>query len=250
MMRFVQNEKARRDDVGGKNMKRITVLLAEDFTLIREALRAALADEDDLEVVGEAETGRKAVRLTKMLAPDVVVMDISMPMLNGLEATRQIHRSVPSAKVLILSAHGDKAYVEQAATLGAVGYVTKQTAVEVLSMAIREVHRGGKVFSIGPSMSPYHRLAESPAERNPPIKTAFELTSREVEVLQLVAEGKANKQIAAELAISIKTVEKHRSRLMQTLNIHDTAGLTRYAIATGIIDVHAAHLQTVEEPSW
>ena len=231
-------------------MKRITVLLAEDFALVREALRAVLAGEDDLEVVGEAETGREALLLTETLCPDVVVMDISMPLLNGLEATRQIRRTVPSAKVLILSAHSDGAYVEQAATQGAVGYVTKQTAAEALSRAIREVYRGGTAFGAGLSMNLHNRSAESPAEGEPPIKTASELTSREVEVLQMVAEGRANKQIAAELDISIKTVEKHRNRLMQKLDIHDTAGLTRYAIAVGIVEVHTPLSQTVGQTSY
>ena len=125
-------------------MKRITVLLADDSTLIREALCEVLADEDDMEVVGEAATGRQALRLTRTLFPDVVVMDISMPLLSGLEAMRQIHRTVPSVKVLILSAHSDRAYVEQAAMQGAAGYVVKQTAAEVLPKAIRDVHRGGR----------------------------------------------------------------------------------------------------------
>lgn len=218
-------------------MKPITVLLAEDFALIRETLRAVLANEDDLDVVGEAETGREAVRLTKKLCPDVVVMDISMPLLNGLEATRQIHTTVPSAKVLILSAHSDRAYVEQAARQGAVGYVTKRVAAETLSSAIRRVHGGETVFGAGLSMNRRNRFAESSAGGEWYSNTASELTSREAEVLQLVAEGGANKQIAAELGISIKTVEKHRHTLMQKLDIHDTAGLTRYATAMGIIEV-------------
>ena len=219
-------------------MKRISVLLAEDSALFREALCAVLADEADIDVVGEAATGREALCLTQTLYPDVVVMDISMPLLNGLEATRQIHKAVPSTKVLILSAHNNKAYVEQAALQGAAGYLTKQTAAEVLSKAIRKVHRGGTVFNTDISINQHNRFAESPAEGELPIKTAPELTSREVEVLQLIAEGMPNKQTAAELNISIKTVEKHRDNLMRKLDVHETAGLTRYAIAAGIIEVH------------
>lgn len=230
-------------------MKRITVLLAEDFALVREALRAVLAGEDDIEVVGEAETGREALLLSKTLCPDVVVMDISMPLLNGLEATRQINRTVPSVKVLILSAHSDRAYVEQATVQGAAGYVTKQSAAETLPKAIREVHRGNTVFSTGLSRNQHNRLAESSAEGKPPVKTVPELTSREVEVLQMVAESKVNKQIAAELGCTIKTIEKHRHQLMRKLNIHDTAGLTRYAIAVGIIEVHIPVSQTVGQTS-
>jgi DNA-binding NarL/FixJ family response regulator len=176
-------------------------------------------------------------------------MDISMPLLNGLEATRQIHRTVPSTKVLILSAHSDQAYVDQAAVHGAAGYVVKQTAAEVLTKAIRDAHRGATVFRAGPSLNRQNGSAESPAGRAPPIKTASELTSREVEVLQLVAEGMANKQVAAELGISTKTVEKHRDHLMAKLGIHDTAGLTRYAAATGIIEIHRPVTRPVGLPT-
>ncbi len=220
------------------SMERITVLLAEDLALVREALCAVLADQDDIEVVGEAENGRQAVRLTRMLSPDVVVIDISMPLLNGLEATRQIRRTDPSTKVLILSAHNDKAYVEQAAMQGAVGYVLKQAATEVLCRSIRDVHEGFTAFGSGLSLGRQNRFTETPAEALTSPRMATELTSREVEVLQLVAEGKANKQVAAELGISIKTVEKHRDGLMKKLDIHETAGLTRYAVAAGIIEVH------------
>jgi len=219
-------------------MKRISVLLAEDLALVREALCAVLAGEDDIEVVGEAENGRQAVRLTRALSPDVVVIDISMPLLNGLEATRQIRRIDPSTKVLILSAHNDKAYIEQAVLQGASGYVVKQTATEVLCRSIRDVHRGGTVFGPGLSLGRQNRFTETPAEALTSPRMATELTSREVEVLQLVAESYANKQVAAEIGISIKTVEKHRECLMKKLDIHDTAGLTRYAVAAGMIEVH------------
>ena len=128
-------------------MKRITVLLAEDHMIVREGLRALLEAEGDIEVVGEAETGRQAVQLTKKLRPAVVVMDIAMPLLNGLEATRQIRKAVPATKVLILSAHSDDAYVEQVIALGAAGYLIKQTSAHLLSKAIREVHKGNTFFS-------------------------------------------------------------------------------------------------------
>jgi DNA-binding NarL/FixJ family response regulator len=150
-----------------------------------------------------------------------------MPLLNGLEATRQILAAVPGTRVLLLSAHGDEAYVAKAVELGASGYLVKQTSALVLAKGIRAVHEGKAFF--GPSLSS-RRAAGRDRKREP------KLTSREVEVLQLVAEGKANKQTAAELGISIKTVEKHRQSLMSKLDIHDTAGLTRYAIAAGIIE--------------
>lgn len=216
-------------------MTRIRVLLADDHMIVREGLRALLEAERDFEVVGEAQTGRQAVQLTKKLRPDVVVMDIAMPLLNGLEATRRIVKDVPATRVLILSAHGDDEYIRQVALLGAAGYLLKQTSADVLGRAIREIQKGHTFFS--PSVA--DRLDDlspgSPQGRGA-VKKKAGLSSREVEVLQLIAEGKANKQVARELGISIKTVEKHRQHLMSKLDLHDTAGLTRYAIAAGIIE--------------
>jgi len=217
-------------------MKRITVLLAEDHMIVREGFRKLLAAENDIEVVGEAQTGRQAVALAQKLRPAVVVMDIAMPLLNGLEATRQIRKAIPGAKVLILSAHSDDAYVEQAIAFGAVGYLLKQTSSHDLSQAIREVQNGNTFFS--PSIAGrLHNHTQKPLNGSGPLKKKIaRLSSREVEVLQLIAEGKANKQTAAELGISIKTVEKHRQNLMAKLNVHEISGLTRYAIAAGIIE--------------
>ena len=190
--------------------------------------------EADIEVVGEAQTGRQAVAMAKELRPAVVVMDIAMPLLNGLEATRQIRKAIPGTKVLILSAHSDDAYVEQAIAFGAVGFLLKQTSSHDLSRAIREAQKGNRFFS--PSIAKRLHDQKSPAEGRPLRKRVARLSSRELEVLQLIAEGEANKQVAGELGISIKTVEKHRQSLMQKLNIHDVAGLTRYAIGAGIIE--------------
>jgi len=217
-------------------MKRITVLLAEDHMVVREGLRTLLEAEGDIEVVGEAETGRQAVNLTRKLRPAVVVMDIGMPQLNGVEATRQILKVAPGTKVLILSAHSDDAYVEQVIALGAAGYLIKQTSAHILSKAVREAKKGNTFFSPSILNRLKARDQHSPNRGGWLKKKGVLLTSREVEVLQLVAEGRANKQVAADLAISVKTVEKHRQRLMEKLNIHDTAGLTRYAISAGIIE--------------
>ncbi len=217
-------------------MKRITVLLAEDHTVVREGFRKLLESEDDIEVVGEAQTGRQAVALTQKLRPAVVVMDIAMPLLNGLEATRQILKILPATKVLMLSAHSDDAYVEQATELGAVGFLLKQTSSHDLSRAIREVQKGNTFFSPSIAKRLRHRDQQSPDRAGLLKKKVARLSSREVEVLQLIAEGKANKETAAELGISIKTIEKHREHLMEKLDIHDTAGLTRYAIGAGIIE--------------
>jgi DNA-binding NarL/FixJ family response regulator len=217
-------------------MKRITVLLAEDHQIVREGFRSLLEHEHDIEVVGEAETGRQAVQLTRKLRPAVVVMDIAMPLLNGLEATRQIRKEFPETKVLILSAHSDDAYVEQVAVLGAAGFLLKQTSSHELATAIREVQKGNTFFS--PSISRrVHDRSQKPVDRAANLrKKTNRLSSREVEVLQLIAEGKPNKQVAGELGVSFKTVDKHRQHLMNKLDIHDVAGLTRYAIAEGIIE--------------
>jgi DNA-binding NarL/FixJ family response regulator len=217
-------------------MKRITVLLAEDHQIVREGFRCLLRHEHDIEVIGEAETGRQAVQLTRKLRPAVVVMDIAMPSLNGLEATRQIRKDSPGTRVLILSAHSDDAYVAQVTALGAAGFLLKQTSSHSLATAIREVQKGNTFYS--PAVS---RRLQDPSQKamdreGHVRKKNNRLSSREVEVLQLIAEGKPNKQVAAELRVSFKTVDKHRQHLMSKLNIHDIAGLTRYAIAEGIIE--------------
>ena len=217
-------------------MKRITVLLADDHEVVLEGLQMLLNLESDIEVIGEAKTGREAVQMTQKLHPNVVVMDIAMPVLNGLEATRQILNAVPATRVLVLSAHSDDAYVDQFLAMGASGYITKQSTTQVLSRAIREVQKGKMFF--GPSIAKRFRARNRTSlnGKGQIKKKNVHLSSREAEVLQLVAEGEANKQIASELEISIKTVEKHRQHLMEKLHIHDTAGLTRYAISAGIIE--------------
>ena len=217
-------------------MKPITVLLAEDHTIVREGFRKMLELDGDFEIVGEAQDGRKAIALAKKFHPDVVLMDIAMPLLNGLEATRQLHKELPTTKVLMLSAHNDDAYVQNAIDSGAVGFLLKQTSAHEVCRAIREVHKGKTFFS--PSITKrQERLHPAALNRTGLLKNkAAELTSREMEVLQLIAEGKANKESAAELGIGIKTVEKHREHLLSKLDIHDTAGLTRYAISAGIIE--------------
>ena len=216
-------------------MKKISVLLVDDHTVVRQGLRALLASEEDIEVVGEAENGRQAVVLARKVTPDVVVMDVAMPLMNGLEATKQILKLVPTTKVLVLTSYGDDECVQQLMQAGAVGYLIKQTAANDLLKAIREVQRGNAYFSptIAKRLRDQCREAFTSGQSN---RKAGELTSREAEVLQLIAEGFSNKQIAAELCISIKTVEKHRQQVMNKLNIHDVAGLTRYAISKGMVE--------------
>jgi len=217
-------------------MKRITVLLAEDHTVVREGFRKMLELEDDLEVVGEAEDGRQAIAMVKKLRPAVVLMDIAMPRLNGLQATRQVLKAVPATKVLMLSAHSDDAYINDATDAGARGFLLKQTSSHVVCEAIREVQKGNTFFSPSVARRLHQLEGKSPARAGRPKSRNARLSSREMEVLQLIAEGKANKQVATELGISIKTVEKHREKVMSKLDIHDTAGLTRYAIGAGIIE--------------
>lgn len=217
-------------------MKRITVLLAEDHMIVREGFRKMLELENDFEIVGEAQDGRQAVALVKKFHPQVVLMDIAMPLLNGLEALRQVLKAVPATKVIMLSAHSDDAYVKNATDSGALGFLLKQTSAHDVCRAIREVQNGKTFFS--PAISRRQDRINPPSlNRSGVLKAkAAELTSREMEVLQLIAEGKANKETASELGIGIKTVEKHREHLMAKLDIHDTAGLTRYAISAGIIE--------------
>ncbi len=221
-------------------MKKINVLLVDDHTVVRQGLRALLQSEEDIVVAGEAENGRQAVMLARQEPPpDVVLMDVAMPLLNGIEATRQILKLVPGTKVLVLTSYGDDECVEQLLEAGAAGYLLKQTAANDLLRAIRQVNQGQGFFS--PAIARRWRtqwrdsFTNGHASRKP-----GELTSREAEVLQLIAEGFSNKQIAGELAISIKTVEKHRQQVMNKLNIHDTASLVRHAAAKGIIETNLA----------
>ena len=221
-------------------MTKIKVLLADDHTVVRQGLRALLQAEPDIETIAEAETGRQAVELTRTLKPDVVVMDIAMPMLNGLEATRQILKSFPCTRVLILSSYSDDEYVNQLSEAGAAGYLLKHGAIADLVTAIRKIKAGQTFFSAAISKRLMRRYHETVIRGVFVKKSSDGLTSRETEVLQLIAEGKPNKQIAGELSISIKTVEKHRQHVMDKLDIHDIAGLTRYAVAKGIIETRAS----------
>src|SRR5689334_2648396 len=220
-------------------MRKVSVLLVDDHTVVRQGLRALLSAEEDIEVIGEAENGRQAVMLARKTPPDVIVMDIAMPLLNGLEATRQILKEVPSSKVVILSSYSDEEYVHQSTEAGVAGYLLKQSVAADLVTAIREAKNGNAFFSPEISKRLVDHYREKLFKGDEVRKRSELLTSREAELLQLIAEGKANKQIAAELDLSIKTVEKHRQRLMDKLNIHNTAGLTRYAISKGVIETRA-----------
>ena len=215
-------------------MSKIRVLLAEDHTIVRKGLRSLLDGEAGIEVVGEAEDGRAAVEHARQLRPDVVLMDIAMPGLNGLEATRQLKRQFPEVKVLVLTMYANEEYIFQILRAGASGYVVKKAAPGELVTAIQTVHRGD--FYLSPSISrtvieEYVRQAEAMAGED-----RYErLTPREREVLQLIAEGHANREIGEVLHISVKTVETHRANLMEKLDLHSTAQLTQYAIRKGVV---------------
>jgi DNA-binding NarL/FixJ family response regulator len=220
-------------------MSSITLILADDHNLIRSGLCALLKNEPDFQIVGEATSGRQAVNLAIKLSPNILVMDIAMPLLNGMEATRQVIRNCPGTRVIVLSAYDDDSHIEAALAAGCSAYLLKITAASELVGAIREVQNGNAYFS--PLIAERLR-SKSLAKLEQPLQTAKSapLTSRESEVLQLIAEGFSNKQIASELNISIKTIEKHRQSLMDKLEIHSIAGLTRHAAGNGIIEADSA----------
>ena len=215
-------------------MSKIQVLLVEDHTIVRKGLRSLLLAEAGIEVTGEAKDGREAIEKVQQLHPDVVLMDIAMPTLNGLEATRQIKKRFPEVRVVALTMHADDGYLFQILRAGASGYVVKQAAPTELVSAIQAAYRGDSFLS--PSISrkiveAYIRQAELTGERD----SYDRLTGREREVLQLIAEGYLNREIAELLHVSVKTVEAHRAHLMDKLDIHSTAELTQYAIRKGVI---------------
>ena len=216
---------------------KITVVIADDHTILRRGLVSLLSLNQNIEVIGEAEDGRSAVETALRLEPDVVLMDISMPVLSGLEATDRLKREAPGIKVLIFSAHDDGEYVNQVVRSGANGYVLKNTSPEELYTAIQTVHSGHAFFS--PSLSA--RLGDQGADAaggsgggKDPL-AGNPLTTREREVLQLIAEGETHQRIADRLFISVRTVDTHTHNIMTKLNLHDTASLVTYAIKNNIV---------------
>ncbi len=217
-------------------MNTITVLLVDDHKVVRQGLRALLEEEPEVVIVGEAESGRQAVEMAATLNPNVIIMDIAMPYLNGLEATRQISRRCPSAKIIILSSYCDDEYVQQLTDAGATSYLVRESSANDLTRAVRDAAKGNAFFSPSIAKRLLNNYRQADGRLGTVKKANLGLTSRENEVIQLVAEGRANKQIADELSLSIKTVQKYRQQVMDKLNIHETAGLTRYAISRGIVE--------------
>jgi DNA-binding NarL/FixJ family response regulator len=213
-------------------MPRIRVLVADDHALVREGVRALLRPCDDIEVVGEAADGREAVEGSRRLDPDVVLMDVAMPGLGGLEAALTLQRECPRTRVLVLTQYEDREYVSRFLKVGAAGYVLKKTVGADLPAAIRAVHRGGLVLD--PEVA--RAAVSEPASEAGAGADAYEsLTDREKQVLKLVAEGRSNKEIADVLGISVKTAMTHRAHVMQKLDLHDRTGLVKFALRKGVI---------------
>jgi two-component system response regulator NreC len=206
----------------------IRIVLADDHVLVRQGFKSLL-EREGYQVVGEASDGQEVLRQVKSLQPDIAVMDISMPILNGLNAARELTQSFPKIKTILLTQHDEDQYVSEALEAGVKGYVLKSQVASDLLQAIQQVSRGKVYLSPGVSgavMEAYRSRSEKPGDR---------LTLRERQVLQLIAEGKSTKDVASLLGISVKTAESHRTRLMQKLDIHETASLVRYAVRHGIV---------------
>jgi two-component system, NarL family, response regulator NreC len=211
-------------------MKRVRILLADDHAVVRHGFKMILEEQADLEIVGEAGNGREAVTLAEQLKPDVVVMDVAMPELNGIEATRRLAVSLPHTRVLALSMHKDNVYVREILRAGARGYLLKDSPPGDLVAAVRAMASGEGYISPAVSnavLDDYRRHVTNPIDL---------LTSREREVLQMLAEGKTNKEIAVVLNLSVYTVDAHRGRIMEKLNLHSINELVRFAVRNGLVD--------------
>jgi DNA-binding NarL/FixJ family response regulator len=211
-------------------MSKIRIVLADDHSVVRQGFRRILEAQADMEIVGEASNGREALETATRLSPDVVVMDVAMPELNGIEATRRMGEAAPRTRVLALSMHKDSVYVREILRAGARGYLLKDAVDEDLIAAVRAVARGEGYLSPGVAdavLTDYRQHVTDPIDL---------LTSREREVLQLIAEGKTNKEIATTLNLSVYTVDAHRGRIMEKLNLHSTGELVRFAIRKGLVD--------------
>lgn len=212
---------------------KIKLLLVDDHPLVREGIRSCLIQQNNLEIVGEAADGEEALREAKLRSPDIVLLDISMPGMNGLEAVRLMKKVAPKCKILILTMHDSKEYVNRMVAAGVQGYVLKDSSPSELTAAIEAVHRGDTYFSKKISevvLRDYVKNVRAKTRRG-----SAQLSQRESEVLALIAEGLSNKEIAKKLFVSVRTVETHRERIIRKLDIHTVAGLTRFAITNGII---------------
>jgi len=204
------------------------VVLADDHTLVRQSLRSLL-EREKFQVIAEASDGQELIRAAEAHHPDIAIVDISMPTLNGIDASRELARSCPKTKTILLTQHEEEQYVQEALEAGVKGYVLKNQVASDLLLAIQQVSRGGVYLSPGVSQAVVQGYRYKSA------RTADPLSGRERQVLQLIAEGRSTKDVASLLGISVKTAESHRSRLMQKLDIHETASLVRYAVRRGLV---------------
>jgi two-component system response regulator NreC len=210
------------------------IVIAEDHTILREGLRALLSSQEDLQVVGEAGDGREAIRQVENLAPDLILMDLSMPKMNGVEAIREIRKRIPQTRILALTVHKTEEFILEVLQAGADGYIPKDASSNELMMAIRSVLMGKRYLC--PSVSKVVIEGYLKSKRTTEASTPWDtLTKREREILKLIAEGHKNKEVADYLCISVKTVEKHRANLMKKLDLHSAAALTSYAMERGLV---------------
>jgi len=212
---------------------RISLLIVDDHPLVREGLRSCLVQEKSVEILGEAADGEDAIRQAKNNPPDIVLLDINMPGMNGMETARLLTKSSPKTKILVLTMHDSKEYVNRMVTMGVQGYVLKDSSPSELLAAIHAVYNGAPYFSPKVSQSVMNDYVKTTRTKGK--KGSVELSRRESEVLGLVAEGFSNKEIASRLFVSVRTVETHRERIIRKLDIHTVAGLTRYALTKGIV---------------
>ncbi|HEV2209741.1 MAG TPA: response regulator transcription factor [Verrucomicrobiae bacterium] len=211
--------------------QKIRILIADDHPVVRKGLQSCLARQDTLKVVGEASDGEEALAKALELAPDVVLLDISMPRRDGLAVTEILRRQAPEIKILVLSVHSNREYIFRIIQAGAHGYVSKEAPTDQLVRAIQTVFEGQTFFSPEAAQEALHRLVQNGGKREP----FAQLTAREREVLVLIAQGQSNKEIASKLGIGVRTIETHRERIMRRLDIHSVAGLTKFAIANGLV---------------
>jgi len=213
--------------------KKIKILVADDHPVVRKGLQSCLGRQDRLKIVGEASDGDEALKKTRELSPDVVLMDISMPGMNGLAVTEVLRKDHPDVKVLVLSVHNNRDYIFRIIQAGAHGFISKEAPPDELLRAIESVYAGEPFFSPEIAKAALNQLVSSGGKKDP----FAQLTSREREVLVLIAEGQSNKEIANKLGIGVRTIETHRERIMRPLDIHSVAGLTHFAIANGMISI-------------
>lgn len=216
--------------------KKIKILVADDHPVVRKGLQSCLAKQDRLKIVGEASDGDEALKKTRELSPDVVLMDISMPGMNGLAVTEVLRKESPEVKVLVISVHNNRDYIFRIIQSGAHGFISKEAPPDELLRAIESVYSGEPFFSPDIAKAALNQLVTSGGKKDP----FAQLTSREREVLVLIAEGQSNKEIATKLGIGVRTIETHRERIMRRLDIHSVAGLTKFAIANGMISIDEA----------